>query len=449
MTSKVTANLLIFCPVLSSRVAYTFSLLFEWVFPLKYRLTTNLDEWKAWSGPRIQYGPTRFKDHSLAIPSGHLLFEEAIRPQDIIVERLYTLPFFFKLEGGGSFDLPFDLPALCFYLSTRYEEYLPFKADNHQRFPASESLAHREGFLRMPLINTWVFHLVEKLENAFPGTHFPRPAFRFLPTFDIDMAWAYRYRPWWLQLGGTAKALWTGQLQSIIRRWQTLLGIRPDPFYTFEYLRNLHPPNKMPTPIFFFLLADYGPFDKNTSIRKSGFRKLIADLAEDYDLGIHLSYRSNTDEACIPKEINRLKEITTQSVYRNRQHFLKLRFPDTYRRLFQYGIQEDYSMGYADDIGFRASIASPFPWYDLATEQATPLIIHPFALMEVSMQKYLLWSPEESWPHVYQMLEEVKRVGGFFATLWHNNSLSDLPESRSWRTFYERLLEQAGKLEVV
>ena len=122
---------------------------------------------------------------------------------------------------------------------------------------------------------------------------------------------------------------------------------------------------------------------------------------------------------------------------------MKLRFPETYQNLLKVGILEDYSMGYADDIGFRAGIATPFYWYDLENEQATALKIHPFAVMEVTMQQYLQLSPEEAVEQVKPLIAATKAVGGTFSTLWHNSTLSNIEEWEGWRKVYEKIIKES------
>lgn len=44
-----------------------------------------------------------------------------------------------------------DIFASSFFMLTRWEEYVNKKRDNHNRFPASESLAYKFGFLNRPI----------------------------------------------------------------------------------------------------------------------------------------------------------------------------------------------------------------------------------------------------------------------------------------------------------
>ena len=91
-------------------------------------------------------------------------------------------------------DLPFDLFAASFYLISRYEEYLPFNADQHGRFEANQSLAFKNGFLYDPIVDQWVCTLADMLHQKFHDFKPCEREFKFIPTIDIDNAYAYLYK---------------------------------------------------------------------------------------------------------------------------------------------------------------------------------------------------------------------------------------------------------------
>ena len=72
---------------------------------------------------------------------------------------------FFKSEG----DYPFDIFSAVFYLLSRYEEYLPHKKDMYGRYAHENSLAFKEGFLNLPLINIWLEDFKNVLKKKFPS----------------------------------------------------------------------------------------------------------------------------------------------------------------------------------------------------------------------------------------------------------------------------------------
>jgi hypothetical protein len=97
-------------------------------------------------------------------------------------------------------------------------------------------------------------------------------------------------------------------------------------------------------------------------------------------------------------------------------------------------------MGYSSQIGFRAGIASPFPFYDLEREDITSLLIFPFAIMDATLHYYLKLSPKEALEKSKEVIDEVKRVNGCLIFLAHNDLISDEGPYKGWRDKFEDLL---------
>ncbi|RMF23321.1 MAG: hypothetical protein D6765_13260, partial [Bacteroidetes bacterium] len=266
------------------------------------------------------------------------------------------------------------------------------------------------------------------------------PSFRFLPTFDVDMAWAFRHKGALRFAGGLAKDLFAGQWKRLGRRLAVRFGGHTDPFDTFARLDALHRDFHL-RPIWFFLVADYGSFDKNSRPGHPAFRQLVRRLGESYPIGLHPSYASAEEPERLALEKKRLEEMLGRSVWLSRQHYLRLRFPQTYRRLLRAGFRQDYSMGFADATGFRAGTAHPFRWYDLPAETTTELLVYPFQVMDVTLKKYLALSPEAALEHTLALARTVRHSGGIFSTLWHNSSF-DEQEWQGWGAVYEGLLQR-------
>ena len=51
-------------------------------------------------------------------------------------------------------------------------------------------------------------------------------------------------------------------------------------------------------------------------------------------------------------------------------------------------MEGDYSMGYNEEIGYRASTAVPFYFYDLNNDLQTSLRIHPVVATEKGLRKF-------------------------------------------------------------
>jgi hypothetical protein len=115
--------------------------------------------------------------------------------------------------------------------------------------------------------------------------------------------------------------------------------------------------------------------------------------------------------------------------------------PESYRILLKAGIEEDYSMGYPEEPGFRAGIARPFYFYDVEKDVQTSLKIFPFQLMDATLYKYKKLDCRTSLEIILKLINETKRSGGTFITIWHNTSLLDTPEFRGWREVFESTLK--------
>lgn len=432
-------TVLIYTPTSSSRIQYAAEVLLHSVLGLEWHITDNPREFDLWEGARVNYSRERITPHEIFIPSDGFMLNLSITdflPDYIIHEGLTALFPNGQVEG----DLPFDLFAMTFYLATRYEEYLPFEADQHGRFSARQSISFQLGFLRQPILHHWGRRLSAMLQEKFPALVIPPKKFRIELTYDIDHAWAYRNKGWGRALGSLAKDMVTGNYKILADKWAVFMGRRKDPFDVFDQWMELPVSTR-----FFFLLGDWGPFDKNIPWQNGALQKLIQRIAARFPVGIHPSYQSQqTGLPLLEKEISRLHQITGEIVKQSRQHFLLLRFPDNYRRLLALGIQHDFSLGYADQPGFRAGLAMPFRWYDLEKEEITSLTIHPFQVMDVTLREYLHLDPVQGLRVMQQLKSEVETTGGVFCVLWHNSSFSALHGWEGWQEVHEQLKAWAG-----
>ena len=421
------------------RVHYACRILFSTILGMEASVTNDWNFFVQADRPKIIYGSAPDDVDYPTIPSASLLFEDKVCPVNCEIKNIDGIPAGFFLPGNPSDLLPFDLLAFTFYLTTRYEEYLPFLADAHGRFPAKESLAFKEGFLQQPILQEWGHRLWAKLKYYYPRLPDNRPAFHFRPTYDIDMAWAYLHRPLWMQLGGFFKAVLKGQTAIYKERFRVQFRGQLDPFHSFEQLHKLHKCYNL-RPLYFFLLGQRGAYDKNLPPDGDAMRRLANQLKQEVDTGIHPSYASNADAVLLNKEVRHYTRLFGTPPTRSRQHFLKLSFPNTYRQLVRAGISEDYTMGYADTIGFRAGLSLPFPWYDLEAEAEQPLMIFPFPLMDVTLKQYLQLTPEQATATTQRLIDTVKNTGGQFLPLWHNSSFAASHGWAEWDKVHEDLL---------
>ena len=428
--------LLIFTPQITNRIEYIIQFFFEELIPTPFKLTAEAHEFENYNGPKLNYSAS--SSNTFSIKPHALLLESHISPQNISLFTQNGKAAFFKTDD----DFGFDLFAASFYLLSRYEEYLPFKADAHSRFAASESLAFKNNFLREPLINLWAADLKIALKAKYPTLAFGKNTYTFTPTYDIDHAYLFKNKSAFITFGSKIKDLLKLDFANLKLRSQVLSNKLPDPYNTFDYLNQLHQKDNL-NAIFFFLLADRAKYDKPINYGNAALQKLINETNQSKSIGIHPSYESNTSYHLLETEVARLKNITGNTVELSRQHYLKLSLPKTYLNLIKAGIKNDYTMGYAGHAGFRASVAQSFPYFNLSKNEKTALRIHPFAIMDATYQFYKNNNTQQFLNDASSIIKKIKAVDGQFISLFHNSSFSEIGLNKGWQTAYEKMIALA------
>lgn len=421
----------------SPRLAYILDLVGNEIFNEPIRLVTDKETFISERGAKLNYSEERFSPEEFYIQNHTLLFESDIQEQTIFTFEFLGKSAFFQTNG----DWPFDIFSAVFYLVTRYEEYLSFKADKYGRFPFQSSLAFRENFLDSPLVNCWLEDFKTALRKKFPKLIFRLKDFKFIPSYDIDIAYSYKYKGLKRNLGGFARDFLNGKWSYLLDRWDVLFHDKKDPYDTYEWLDSLHLYCRTRAYYFFLLSKIQKGVDKNISPEREELQSLISYHAMGYTVGIHPSWQSGDEEAILMEEVDQLAAITDTPVKYSRQHYIRMSLPKTYRKLIDVGIEKDFSMGYGSANGFRASIASSFYWYDLEAEKKTNLMLFPFCFMDASSFYETKLSPEVALAELLGYYRRIKQVNGLMITIWHNNFFGTDPQFTGWKQVYEVFLK--------
>ena len=435
--------LLVHVPKLTNRLGYTLNVLFKHLLHTDFSITTDEDYFLGYRGMKLCYGSRRLGDN-LFIKSSKLLFHTSIEEQEPRPFQHDGQWMLFPVYGKDT-DLPFDLLAATFYMVSRYEEYLPHHTDIHGRFATEECLAVQAGFQNEPVVDQWAQLLRQLIEQRYPDSPLPKRQFQFYQTVDIDAIWEFLHKGVFRSTTGLLRDLIVRRNPSEVQqRLRVLTGREADPFDTFDYI--LEQQHRTPgcRLIFFVLLADYGQYDKPANYQNPHTRELLQHIGDYAQMGIHPGYYSLERPKNVDIESHRLENIIHRPISRSRYHFLRLQLPKSYRILQHAGIRRDYSMGFADQTGFRAGITSEYPFYDLERDQETTLLIHPFCVMDTTLQKYMKLTPEEAIEQYKMLIEKVRKVNGTFCCIIHNQNLSERYGWQGWRNTYEKMLELAN-----
>ncbi|GAB5418724.1 MAG: hypothetical protein Crog4KO_04810 [Crocinitomicaceae bacterium] len=347
-------------------------------------------------------------------------------------ENLELHPSFNKELSVLEFKGKADYLASIFYVLTRMEEYTSPDKDQHDRFTASQSILSKYNLLDQAICDRWADHLIASL-----GIELPEKSISFEPTFDIDNSFAYKHKTGSRRRFSILKDRLKNNKKRLAERKAVDIG-GEDPYDTYEIITNIA--RQFQDTRIFWLVESNGKYDRNLDINHTRHQELIRSLSSVAEIGIHPSYKSFCSKSLVRKEKSALASILGTEINSSRQHFLRFTLPDSYRTLLEAGIKNDYSMGFADNFGFRAGTAKSFRWYDLLDESITELTIHPFVYMDGTLNEYLKLTPEQARDRISDLYVEVKRYGGTFRFIWHNETIGEYNHWKGWRSVLEHTL---------
>ncbi|WP_298530503.1 polysaccharide deacetylase family protein [uncultured Algibacter sp.] len=431
--------LLVYTHKKSPRLNYIFKHICTRVLGVKVGFTAKIEEFIAHDGLKMSYAKQQL-GNEFFIKSHDILFEQGLSDVEINVHKWDETKCFFYV--GEKSSMPFDIFSAAFYMLSRYEEYMPHVKDEYGRFTAKESSAFKEGFLKQPVVDIWAYKFKEALQKQFPEFEFPQRQYNVVPIIDVPSPYNYKLKGLMRSFGGIFLDLFRLRIKNLYFRFAVLLGFKHDPDDTFKYIINRQKVSKFKF-LLFFLIGDYSTYDKGINPNKKKYVSLIKHVADYCKVGLKISFLAIEDEAILKKEKIKIEDILNTNLRASRQSFSKLNLPDSYRNLISLEIQEDYTMGYVNQIGFRAGSCTPFLFYDLDYEVQTPLVVFPYQVMDnaLLMHKSLL----DKKKVMNEIIEAVKKVNGTFIPLFHNYTFNDDVRWKGFKELFNIIIDSANE----
>lgn len=429
--------LLVYVQKITPRVSYTFKHICKRILGLEVDFTSKIESFIAHDGPKLSYGKQPL-GKELYFQSVDLLFEHGFNEVDIQVIPWGETQCFFQVKHPDA-ALPFDIFAASFYLLTRYEEYLPHVKDELGRFAATESIAYQHGFLQEPVVDIWAFEFKDILKEKYSDIEFREKEFRIHPILYINQTFAYWQKGILRSIGGGLRDLWQLKISDVTDRIKVMLGVKKDPYNTFDFVINLQK-NKIRDCLMFFGLGDYTNLEKNISHSNPEHRKVVKHVSDYVKVGLKVSYDAISDLEVLKEEKTRIENIVNRQMLYSLCSFYKIKLPEAYRNFIELEIKEDFSMGYPEQAGFRAGTCTPFMFYDLDYEVQTPLVIHSFCCTAKSFDM-----AENEFTVKQELLDymnKIKKVNGLFIPVFSNGLFSELNEQTFWKSIFEFIWNQ-------
>ena len=344
------------------------------------------------------------------VPNGHL-------GKDIVLPDL-TTPV---VEQWSASDAPEQVVAVVrndliyntFFFISRAEEVINKQRDEHGRFAAAYSVLGERNRLMVPTLDEYARLVMKAVGQPLPPSGFSH----IYLTHDIDTIAHYRH------LRGALGGLWRGEWRQVLRSWR---DIEYDPAYTFPWL--VEQDNRVPlAEKIYFVKHSFGkgydyPQYNHHSPDAHRLRKFLE--WNKVTIGWHSSYYG---VGSIEQRSKRRDELSV-----HRSHYLNCSI-ENMRKLVSLGITDDYTMGFADQAGFRLQTSRAVLWIDPERMQLTELVLHPLIIMDVTLssKNYMALDQVEATYVCQQLIDKVRMHNGDLCLLWHNTSINQTDYHKS------------------
>ncbi len=427
--------LLIHTRKVTPRIDFIFKHIFNRILGLEVEFTTVIEEFIAYGDAKISYGKNAM-GNEFFVQSHGILTQSGIEDIPIQVKEWEGTPCFFQVSEKSS--IPFDIFSAAFYLISRYEEYLPHVKDELARFPASESLAFREKFLLLPVVDIWAYKLREILLTAFPSLRFPEKKMQVHSLLKLERPYLYAKKGFIRSVAGYARDLTSFRFRSILLRTQVLTGTKKDPMDVYHWIVSAlkNSSNRLTA---FVQLGEDVSFRQGFNSNRKNFKWLIKFLNDYMEVGLLFSRFALDNLQALKEEKQRIETTTHRSLRSSVHSNYLVQLPDLYRNLVEQEIERDFSMVYEDTPGFRASTCTPFLFYDLDFEIKTPLVIHPVAFTtEGFNNKY----ESDSLQRIANVYSTVRDLNGCFSIFFSNEDFIEHRSKEIWRNLFSEKLHK-------
>lgn len=350
------------------------------------------------------------------------------------------IPFLFgepciEKTADGKIILYADLVASAYFMLSRYEEIIkPDCRDQYDRFLAKDSVVFQQGYGSRPLVDEWGRYLRNLLRES--GIEMPEEKHGFSKiylTHDVDIPfYIFSFKS---VIGETARNI--SKRNPLTKNpLKSYFFEKYDPYYTFPWIISQDNELKSKRPlsniesIYFLISAKSTKKNKYFPVNSVKYRRLLNLLIESgAKLGLHVSHEGGDNPKLIKNEISRLPECVDKENLLSRHHYLKWREPVHLREMEKAGIKDDFTLGYADSVGFRCGTCRPFKLINPDTKEVSNITEHPLLIMECSLsaKQYMNLDENESIACCKKIIDMVFDFYGELDILFHNSSFAEYP----------------------
>lgn len=387
--------------------------------------------------PLEKFDPTFFFPEYIGESDLTIIYGEKIKGDFINIEK-------------NIIKIGIDIFGSCFFMLTRYEEFVIKKRDKYDRFLFQNSIAYKEKFINRPIVNEYVEVLWSALKFIMPNLERKPRSFKVIPTHDVDKPFGMVYDSWKQIVRHFAGDLLIRKnLGKFLKRVKDVYDVN---FYqqkvikkridTFNFIFKTSEKYSLNN-IFFFMNSKKSLLDGNYTVEEADVQKIIKSIIKNgHKVGLHPSFISYKDGQVILDETRLMNKVLGKMklpfLVGARQHYLRWSNPETWQNYENAGIKFDSSLTYAEHIGFRCGTCYEYSVYNLLTKKTLQLKEKPLIIMDGTLFEYMNLNKKTALIKILELAERCKRYQGEFIILWHNTTLDDERE----RSFYCQMLDE-------
>lgn len=332
-----------------------------------------------------------------------------------------------------------DIFASCFFLLTRWEEFVLPKIKDGLKCDEGQLFVVRNNLTIRPLVNEYLDFIIH-LFSHFGLNIQPKRDYSVFQTHDVD--WVYLST-----FSELCNNLKRKIFQQRIYKQSLLLLFRylyykvtfTNPFNSFNSFMDFSDSLGLKNSFYFKACV---PGENGFTYKYNDPRviSVVNNIKNrGHEIGFHPSENTFQNELQFRTEYYRLLEVLP-AIKGGRQHHL-LYHAGSFSTWDKFDLGYDSGCGFQYRNGFRCGTCYDFPLFDVFSRKKLRLREVPFAILDsVFVRKQA--SIQEMEKESKEIIDVVKRYNGILCTVWHTNLFQTI-ERKKFQEVYYRIIKYA------
>lgn len=371
------------------------------------------------------------------------------------IKNLSNMPIF-KYENGDiavaktnnngflNINIGFDFIKIILFFLTRTEEIEHINNDKLGRFSASQSIISQYNLKEKPIIDVYLIfiryilsiivnnnHVALIRKELWPGGK----KFAVCLTHDVDKVYFKAFYGFAFGIIQIIKNLFLFDFKSAkkaYKKCKRMAFAKNDPYWNFKKWVELERQFGYRS-TFFFLARKRRFLFKHKDLRYSLNQPKVVNAInylqqEGWDIGLYGDVDSFLDTQKLKKEKIRLENLVNSEILGVRQHYFRIKLPQTQHVQQDAGFLYDSTLGWHDSIGFRCAMSYPFYFFNISTKKKLKILEIPIGIEEPILfkSKQILHSKSTATETAIKIFKTAKKLGSLINLLWCQPSLDDV-----------------------